>query len=298
MKFVWFNGKFVKFENAKTSILDHALHYGTSIFEGIRAYETIDKNSAIFRLNDHVKRFFRSAKTLLIKLPFSRKEIFEGCIETVRKNKLKECYIRPIAWLGYGGIGIGVEAPVNVAIAALPFKGYFEKKDGIKAKIVEHTRPNPRSFPPNVKIGGSYALSRIATMKAKLNGFDEAILLDYKGNVAEGAAENIFVLKNSKLFTPPAESILAGITRESVMEIARDLKIGCEIKFFGKNFLYNADEAFLTGTAAGITPILSIDRKKIGNGKPGKITMKIKEIYESIVRGGIEKYKKWLTYVY
>jgi branched-chain amino acid aminotransferase len=297
--YIWLNGMFVPWDEAKTHVLDHGLHYGTGIFEGIRAYETQDGNSAVFRLDEHIERLFKSARILRMVIPYDQKKIKNVIVETVRKNKLKECYIRPLVWYGYRELGLRArELPVNAMVAVWGWSKYLEK-EGVNTKISTWMRNHPNSFPSEAKIVGGYINSVLATEEARIAGYDEAILLDNRGFISEGPGENIFIVENEKILTPPPNaSILRGITRHTVIVIARELRYTVNEVDINRSRLYNADEAFFTGTAAEITPIYDVDGRKIGSGKTGPITKKIQEKYYAIVRGKNQQYKRWLTYLY
>ncbi|MEM2932825.1 MAG: branched-chain amino acid transaminase [Candidatus Pacearchaeota archaeon] len=295
-KKIWFDGKFVDWSNAKIHVLTHTLHYSSGVFEGIRAYYT-EKGTAVFRLSEHVKRLFYSASCLKIKIPFSQQEIERAILETIKVNELKEGYIRPIAFFGYGKMGLHpVGAPVNVAIAVWPWGAYLGK-EAVTVKISKYIRISPKSTIADAKICGHYTNSILASLEAKSAGFDEALLLDCEGNVAEGPGENIFLVKNGKLFTPAKGSILPGITRDSVIKIAKDLGIDVTEKKISVKELKSTDEAFFTGTAVEVCAIKKIDDVIIGDGKIGEITKKIKTVFEEAVRGKRKEYFKWLTFV-
>ena len=299
-KYVWFDGKFVTLDNAKIPITTHALHYGTSIFEGIRAYWN-GKNLFVFRLEEHVKRFRKSGQFYNITLNYSDKEISDAIIGICKKNKIKKsCYIRPFYFIGEYGINLHVtkKAPTSVAIFAFPFGDLFNK-NGITAGVVSWRKFSDNSTPPQAKMGGNYLNSIIATQEAKRNGFDEAILLDQNGDVSEAPGENIFIVRDGQLFTPPlSSSALEGITRDAIIKIASDLDIDVSENKVTRSELAMADEIFLTGTAAEITPITSFDGKKIGRGKPGSITKKMMDEYNDIVMCKNEDYVHWLNPVY
>ena len=299
-KYVWFDGKFITLDKAKVPITTHALHYGTSIFEGIRAYWN-GNNLSIFRLDEHVKRFRRSGQFYNISLNFSDKEMSDAIIGICKKNKIKKsCYIRPFYFVGDYGINLHVtaKAPTSVAIFSFPFGDLFDK-NGITAGVVSWRKFSDNSIPPQAKMGGNYLNSIIATQEAKKNGFDEAILLDHNGNVSEAPGENIFVVRNGQLITPPlSSSALEGITRDAIIKVGRDLDMEVLEREVTRSELTTSDEIFLTGTAAEITPIISIDGKKIGNGKPGSITKKMMNEYQDIVMSHNEEYSHWLTPVY
>jgi branched-chain amino acid aminotransferase len=299
-KFVWFDGKIVKDEDAKVPAMTHAIHYGTSVFEGLRGYWN-SKNLYIFRLDDHIKRFRNSGKVYSISLRFTDKEIANAIIDLCKKNNVKEsCYIRPFYFVGRHGINLHVteDTPTHAAIVMFPFGELFNK-NGIKAGISSWRRISDMSTPPLAKMGGNYLNSILATQESKRNGYDEAILLDHLGNISEAPGENIFIIRNGKLLTPPpSSSALEGITKDSVIEIAKDLGYQTIEREIPRTEIYFADEVFLTGTAAEITPVISIDGKKVGDGKVGKITGKIRTIYSDVTVGKNKKYSKWIAAVY
>lgn len=299
-KYVWFDGKYILTEKAQVPITTHAIHYGTSIFEGIRAYWN-RKNLHIFRLDEHVKRFRRSGQFYNISLNFSDKVISDAIIGICKKNKIKKsCYIRPFYFVGDYGINLYVteKAPTNVGIFSFLFGDLFNK-NGISAGVVSWRKFSDKSTPTQAKMGGNYLNSIIATQEAKRNGVDEAILLDHNGNVSEAPGENIFIVRDEQLATPSlASSALEGITRDSVIKIARDLDIDVVERDIARIELSMSDEIFLTGTAAEITPIITMDSKKVGNGKPGVITKKMMKEYTNIVMNKNDNYSHWLTTVY
>ena len=299
-KYVWFDKKYVLTEKAQVPITTHAIHYGTSIFEGIRAYWN-GKNLHVFRLDEHVKRFRKSGQFYNISLNYSDKIISDAIIGICKKNKIKKsCYIRPFYFIGNYGINLHVteKAPTNVAIFTFPFGDLFNK-NGISAGVVSWRKFSDMSTPTQAKMGGNYLNSIIATQEAKRNGFDEAILLDHIGNVSEAPGENIFIVRDGQLLTPSiASSALEGITRDAIIKIALDLDIDFIERDISRSELTMADEIFLTGTAAEITPIISMDSKKIGNGKPGNITKKMMQEYSDIVMNKNDDYTHWLTSVY
>ena len=294
-KFIWMDGKFVAWKDAKIHVLTHTLHYGAGVFEGIRCYETA-KGTAVFRLKDHIDRLYYSADTLKMKIPFSKEEFTEAVKETVRKNSLKAGYIRPICFFGYGKMGLNpAGAPVNCSIAVWPWGKYLGEGD-VKVKTSKYMRLHPKSTYSEAKITGHYVNSIFASVEAKDAGYDEALLLDYAGNVAEGPGENLFIIKDGKLLTPPLGAILKGITRASIIQLAKDHEIKVEEKTLTLKDVYNADEAFFSGTAAEVTAIESIDGKKIGNKAPGPITTKLRDLFMDIVHGKNKKYESWLDY--
>ena len=299
-KFIWFDGKFIPKEKTMIPVTTHAIHYGTSIFEGIRAYWN-SNNLFLFRLNEHVKRFRNSGKFYNISLRFSNREIQEAIIKLCKKNKIKSsCYIRPFYFVGQYGINLHVtkRAPTHVAMFSFPFGDLFNK-NGITACISKWRKFSDMSTPTQAKMGGNYLNSILATQDAKKRGFDEAVLLDKLGNVSEAPGENIFAVKNNVLITPPlSSSALDGITRKSIIAFSKEMKIKTRVKKISKHQLINADEIFLSGTAAEITPIIKIERRKIGDGKPGLMTKMIMETYSDIVMNKNKKFTKWLTAVY
>ena len=299
---IWLDGKFVPWHEANVHVLTHTLHYGLGVFEGVRCYQIKKKKSAIFRLHEHVDRLFNSAIVLGIDIPFSQKEIFTAIQLVVRKNKLKECYIRPIVFLGHNQMGLnpnGVD--VRVAIAAWPWGTYLGDEGisrGIRVRISSFTRHHVNITMTRAKACGHYVNSILAKTEAVRDGYDEAILLDSQGYVSEGSGENIFLLSKGRLKTPALScSNLEGITRDSVFDIAKHLKIEVEEGRVTRDELYIADEVFLTGTAAEITPVREIDNRTIGNGKRGKATTRIQKMFFEIVHGSHAKFKKWLSEV-
>ncbi len=299
-KFVWFDGRFVIDNEARVSVMTHAIHYGTSVFEGLRGYWN-SKNLYIFRLQDHIKRFRNSGKVYSISLKFTDKQISDAIIGLCRKNNVKEsCYIRPFYFVGRYGINLHVteDSPTHAAVVMFPFGDLFNK-NGITAGISSWRRIHDISTPPLAKMGGNYLNSILATQESKRNGYDEAILLDHLGNISEAPGENIFILRDEKLITPSSSSsALEGITKDSVVKIAKDLGYETVEREVPRTEIYFADEVFLTGTAAEITPIISIDGKKVGDGKAGKITRQIRHTYSEIAMGRNKKYSRWITPVY
>lgn len=294
--FIRMNGKFVKWNEAKVHILTHALHYGSSIFEGIHSYKTED-GVALFRLDNHINRFFYSASALSMRINFTKKELKNAIVNLVRKNKVEDGYVRPLAYYGYGNIGIfPKEIPTNVALIAVKWRNYYAKPLAVMtSKFIRHS-PNSTMF--GTKIGGNYANSILAMYEARKKGYDEALMLDEEGCISEGPAENLFIVKNNVLLTPNSRSALHGITRDSILKLSRDLDIKAYEKKITLQELRNADETFYCGTATEIAPVISVDNKKIGDGKIGEITLKVKEKYENIVRGRDKRYIKWLTSIY
>ena len=300
-KKIWLDGKLVNWGDANVHVLTHTLHYGLGVFEGIRCYLLKDGKSAVFRLNDHTDRLFASAHIAQIEMPFTKKEINRAIIETLKVNGLKEGYIRPIAFLGDGAMGIyPKQNPTRVSIAAWQWGAYLGEeglKNGIRAKVSSFTRHHVNVSMTKAKIVGNYANSILAKREVVASGYDEAILLDTDGYVSEGSGENIFIVKSGVLKTTPLTSVLAGITRDSVIKIAQDEGIRVIEGRFSRDELYVSDEAFFTGTAAEVTPIREVDNRTIGSGRPGPVTKKIQGIFFDAVKGKNRKYKRWLTVV-
>ncbi|MBS3100870.1 branched-chain amino acid transaminase [Candidatus Woesearchaeota archaeon] len=294
-KFAWMGGKFVKWEDAKVHILTHALHYGSAVFEGVHSYKT-KKGSALFRLNEHIERFFNSANALSMKINFTKKELKDAIYGLVRRNKIGDGYIRPLAYYGYGPVGIFPKGiPTNVALVAIPWEHYYSKD--LRIMTSKYIRHSEKSTVFGTKISGNYANSILAMYEARKKGFDEALMLDEKGYVAEGPAENIFIVKNSCLITPNSRSALHGITRNSLLEISKDMGIRAYERKVRLNEVENADEVFFCGTATEVAPVVEVNNKKIRDGKAGEITLRIKNKYMNIVRGNDGKYIKWVTFV-
>ncbi len=297
---IWMDGEFVEWDSANVHILTHSLHYGLGVFEGIRCYET-EKGPAIFRLKEHVDRLFSSAHIFLIKIPFTEKELAEAIIKTVSVNKIKECYIRPLVYIGYGAMGLyPKDNPVKVSIAAWPWGTYLGEDgitNGIRIKVSSFIRGHVNSNLSRGKVCGYYVNSQLAKKEAISCGYDEALLLDTEGYVSEGSGENIFIVREGALKTTPLTSILEGITRDSIMEIAQDEGIDVVEEKFTRDELYIADEAFFTGTAAEVTPIREVDGRIIGEGRPGKVTKRLQSIFFDVVKGRNKNYESWLTYV-
>ncbi len=296
---IWMDGTLVNWDDANVHILTHTLHYGSGVFEGIRCYAT-PQGGAVFRLTDHIARLFDSAKIFMIDIPYTVEQLVEATKETVRVNNIDECYIRPIAYLGYGEMGLNpLPCPVNVSIAVWPWGTYLGDegiKHGVRVKVSSWQRHDPNAIPPAAKGTGMYINSSMAKVEALKAGYDEAILLSPQGFVSECTGENIFVVKNGRLLTPPVTAgALEGITQSSVMTIARDLGVDVQVTNILRSDLYLADEAFLTGTAAEVVPIRSIDDREIG--EPGPLTRKVQETYFATVRGQVDQYKDWLEHV-
>jgi len=299
--FIWMDGKLVPWQEATIHVLTHSLHYGLGVFEGIRCYQGNSK-TAIFRLPEHVARLFVSAKIVQIDIPFSQKEVEDAIIETVRVNELAEGYIRPLAYIGYGEMGLyAKDAPINLAIAVWPWGTYLGDeglKKGIRAAVSSFTRHHVNISLTRAKITGNYTNSQFAKREAKAAGYDEAILLDTEGFVSEGPGENIFIVRNGILKTTPmTSSILDGITRNTIIQLAQEQHIPVEEARFTRDDLYIADEAFFTGTAAEVTPIREVDGRIIGKGMPGPLTRQLQTSFFDVVRNKTEDTHDWLTFV-
>ena len=298
---IWMNGKLVPFKDAKVHVLTHALHYSTSVFEGLRCYNT-PKGSAIFRMPEHVDRFFKSAKLYSMKMRYSKKQITDAIIKTVKASRLKECYIRPLAYYGYGAMGLTpILNKVDVSIACWEWKmgeSKAGKFSGAKCKISSWIKIDSRSQPIQAKAAANYSNAALARVEALENGYDESIMLNTQGKIAEGSAENIFIVKDGQIITPPlTASILGGITRDSVIQIIEEnggYVIEGDIE---RDDLYSADEVFMTGTAAEVKSVTQIDRVKIGNGKPGVVTKALQKSFMNVAMGKDERFLSWLKYI-
>lgn len=297
---IWMDGKLVNWNDANIHILTHTLHYGLGVFEGIRCYKT-EKGPAIFRLREHVKRLFQSAKIFLLEIPFTEDDICNAIIETIKVNKLEECYIRPIVYLGDGAMGLFPKGnPVRVAIAVWEWGAYLGEdgiERGIRVKVSSFIRNHVNSNMSRGKVCGYYVNSQLAKKEAISCGYDEALLLDTEGYVSEGSGENVFIVKKGILKTTPLTSILDGITRDSIITIAKNIDIEVREERFTRDEVYLADEAFFTGTAAEVTPIRELDGRIIGEGKRGKITRQLQTIFFDTVKGKNSKYEYWLTFI-
>ena len=298
---IWMNGRLVPFKSAKVHVLTHALHYSTSIFEGIRCYDT-PEGSAIFRLPEHIDRFFNSAKMYSMKMPYSKKKISDGIVSTVNASKLKQCYIRPLAYYGYGTMGLTpTNNKVDVSISCWEWKmgeSKAGKFSGAKCKISKWVRIDSKSQPMQAKSAANYSNAALARMEALNAGYDEAIMLNNKGHVAEGSAENIFVVKNGRITTPPLDAdILDGITRDSAIKLLKSNKIKVIEKNLKINDLLKADEIFMTGTAAEVKSVTRVNKTKIGNGKIGEVTKELQESFMDTVMGKNKKFRSWLKFI-
>ena len=297
---IWFNGELVEWRSATTHVLTHTLHYGMGVFEGVRAYETPD-GPAIFRLQDHTKRLFNSAKIVGMQLPFTEEQINRAHIDVVKANNLASCYFRPMAYYGSGKLGVAPKQDdVQVILAAWAWGAYLGEegmRKGIRVRVSSFTRHHPNVTMIKAKANGNYMNSIMANTEATRDGYDEAILLDAQGYVAEGSGENIFTVRDGVLYTPALAVALDGITRRSVIAIASEMGLKVVEKRLTRDELYVADEVFFTGTAAEVTPIREIDGRQIGIGERGPITTEIQQRYFDIVQGKNPKYRDWLTYV-
>jgi branched-chain amino acid aminotransferase len=298
--FVWFDGKLVKWEEATVPIMSHALHYGTSVFEGIRAYPT-KNNLYVFRLNEHMERLHRSASVYSLSVKYSAKELCDATVGLLKRISIKESlYIRPLTFVGMHGIDLNItkDSPTHTVIITFPFAKYFNG-EGLKVCVSSWRRNHDSSTPPMAKAAGNYLNSILAIQESKRNGYDESILLDLEGNVSEASGENIFIIRNDKIYTPySANSVLEGITRDTAITIARDMGYEFAERLISRTELYMSDELFLTGTAAEIIAVTNIDGHQIGNGREGPVTKSIREMYTKIVSAGVKKYMDWLTPVW
>ena len=297
-KKIWMDGKFVDWEAAQIHVLSHTLHYGVGVFEGIRCYKMEDGRSAIFRLREHVDRLFASAHIVFLKIPFSREKICHAIRKTLATNGLTEGYIRPVVFIGDGEMGLFAKSnPIRVAVAAWSWGAYLGDegiRKGIRAKVSSFSRHHVNSAMTKGKINGYYVNSVLAKWEVKKAGYDEAVMLDTEGYVAEASGENIFIVRNGILQTSTLTSILPGITRDSVLNIARKLDIPVKEARFTRDEMYIADEMFFTGTAAEITPVREVDDRRVGTGKPGPVTQQIQEAFFDIVRGKNALFAHWL----
>jgi branched-chain amino acid aminotransferase len=298
---IWLDGQFVDWADAQVHILTHTLHYGLGVFEGIRCYRTADGRSAVFRLADHIRRLFDSARINLMEIPFGEKEIEQASLETLRRNQLDEGYIRPIAFIGEGGMGLNPGSnAIRVAVIAWPWGKYLGEegmKNGIRAKISSFSRHHVNAKMTKGKTCGDYVNSILAKREALLDGYDEAIMLDVQGLVSEASGENVFVVRGGVLQTPPLHSVLDGITRATVCDLARRRDIRVDERLITRDDLYVSDEIFLTGTAAEVTPIREVDHRTIGNGRRGPVTKALQDAYFDVVAGRDADFERYLAYV-
>ena len=298
--FIWYDGKMVPWRDATTHVLTHSLHYGLSVFEGVRAYNTVN-GTAIFRLREHTQRLINSGKIYLMNLPYSIEQLMEAQLEVVRANKLESCYLRPIAFYGSEKMGISTRgSTVHVAIAAWPWGAYLGEdglKNGIRVRTSSFARHHVNVTMPRAKVATTYANSILANLEATQDGYDEALLLDTQGFVAEGAGENLFVVKDGKIYEPEIASALTGITRDSIIQVAREFGLEVQPRRLTRDDIYIADEAFFTGTAAEVTPIRELDNRVIGSGTRGPITEKLQSRFFDIVNGRAPEYEHWLSFI-
>jgi len=297
---IWLNGQLVDWDQARIHVLTHALHYGTAVFEGMRCFETVD-GPAIFRMQDHVKRLLDSAKIYMMDMLYGFDDICEAIILTVKSNSVPDCYVRPIAYYSYGKMGVTpLPNKVDLAIAVWKWDEYLksDSNEGLRCMVSSWRRIDARTMPLQAKASANYANSALARIEALKSGYDEAILLNIDGKVAESSAENLFIVNDGSLITPPTTAgALQGVTRDSVLEIAKQNDIKCQVADITRDELYTAEEVFLTGTAAGIKPIIEIDKRTIGDGKSGIVTKELQRMYEEVVRGKDKRFSKWLTRV-
>ncbi len=297
---IWMDGEFLPWDEAKIHILTHSLHYGLGVFEGIRCYKT-SRGPAVFRLDEHMRRLCDSSHIVGIDLPYDQATLTNAVLETIRVNKIEACYIRPLIWLGYGSMGVNpAGAPVRSMIAVWKWGAYLGEEGlekGIRVKVSSFTSHHPNSYMTGAKTTGNYAVSQLAKMEAVRSGVDEALMIDPEGFVAQGSGENIFLVRDGILKTPPLHGVLRGITRETVMALAREQGLEIEVEMFARDEVYAADEAFFTGTAAELTPIREVDGRMIGGGKPGPITKRLQTSFFSVVNGEDEAHLSWLTNV-
>ena len=300
-KFIWFDGKMIPWDQAQVHVLAHTLHYGLGVFEGIRAYQCVDGRTAVFRLKEHIRRLFDSAHVMMISIPFSQDEIRAACCEILRVNDQKSAYIRPLVFLGEGVMGLNpTGSPVQVAVISWVWGAYLGEEGlrrGIRVKTSSFIRHHVNIMMTKTKTVGNYVNSIMAKREAVDAGFDEALLLDTEGYVCEASGENIFIVKDGVIKTPPLTSVLSGITRDCVCTIANDLGFKAKEERFSRDELYLADEAFFSGTAAEITPIREVDGRIIGLGEPGPVTKQIQGAYFAAVKGENAHYQQWLTYI-
>ncbi|HEY1851042.1 MAG TPA: branched-chain amino acid transaminase [Candidatus Binataceae bacterium] len=298
---IWMDGEMVPFDQANVHVLTHSLHYGMAVFEGMRCYKSGDGRSTIFRAQEHIRRLFDSAHIVEMHIPFSPEEVVKACADVVRVNKFDECYLRPIAFYGAGEMGVVARHnQVRLAIAAWPWGAYLGDEGitkGVRLKTSSFVRFHHNSMMPMAKLSANYVNSALAGYEARRNGYDEALLLDVNGYVSEGSGENFFIARDGVVRTPPLMSCLAGITRDAVMTILADNGIQVLEQPFPRDMVYIADEAFMTGTAAEVTPVRELDDRQIGEGKPGPITRKVIEIFHRALRGREPRYGAWLHYV-
>ena len=297
---IWVDGKLIPWDDANEHVLAHSLHYGLGAFEGIRAYKLADGKTGVFRLREHIDRLYDSCHIATIEIPFSREKLVEACLEVVRVNGLSAAYLRPLVFLGYGALGVGsMESPVRTVVAAYEWGAYLGEEGlrrGIRCKVSGFRRAQNDAFFSKGKLTGQYVMSVLANRDAVKNGFDEAILLDNQGLVCEGSGENIFLVKDGAIRTPPTSAaILAGITRATVIQLARELGYQVSEQSFTVDEMWTADELFMTGTAAEVTPVREVDGRRIGSGEPGPVTRRLQDRFFAVVLGKDPAHTDWLT---
>jgi branched-chain amino acid aminotransferase len=297
---IWFDGKLVPWDAAQVHVLTHTLHYGLGVFEGIRCYACDDGRSAIFRLREHVERLYGSAHVLDLPIPYPRERLVDACLETVRANRLRECYLRPIVFMGDGEMGLAARPRTRVAVAAWPWGAYLGDegmRDGIRVKTSSFQRFHPNTLLTKSKATGHYVNSILAAHEARAAGYDEALLLDVDGYVSEASGENVFIVSEGRVKTTPLPTVLGGITRHSVLRLLEDLGVPAHEERFTRDEVYLAEEAFFTGTAAEVTPVRELDGRRIGDGTPGPLTRRLQELFFAVVRGREARYRDWLSYL-
>ena len=301
-KYIWMNGTLVPWDEAKVHVLTHTLHYGLGAFEGIRCYECVDGRSAVFRLREHIVRLVQSCQILGLESPYSVDALVEGCLATISANGLKACYIRPLVYVAEGEMGLGSATvnPVHVSIATWPWGSYLGDEglaNGIRVRTSSFQRMHVNTLMTKAKAVGHYVNSILASVEARRGGYDESLMLDVDGYAAEGCGENLFIVRDGKVKTPPIATVLEGITRNSAIDLLRAVGVQVTEERFTRDEIYIADEAFLTGTAAEITPMRSLDDRTIGAGKPGPVTKRLQDSYFQVIRGARPEFEGWLTYL-
>ena len=298
---IWLDGEFVPWEAAQVHVLTHTLHYGLGVFEGIRCYQTDDGRSAVFRLREHIRRLFGSGRILSLTIPFTEDAINAACLETIRRNKLRECYIRPLVFLGEGEMGLHATTnPVRVVIIVWPWGSYLGDegiRDGIRVKTSSFQRFHVNTMMTKAKAVGHYVNSILANQEARRSGYDEALMLDTDGFVAEASGENLFIVRDGVVKTPPLTSVLPGITRATIITLLGEHGYSLVEERFTRDEIYIADEAFFTGTAAEVTPVRELDDRPVGEGKPGAVTQAMQQAYFAVIRGANARHRDWLAYV-
>lgn len=301
-KYIWMNGTLVPWDEAKVHVLTHTLHYGLGAFEGIRCYECVDGRSAVFRLREHIVRLVQSCQILGLESPYTVDALVEGCLATISANGLKACYIRPLIYVAEGEMGLGSATvnPVHVSIATWPWGSYLGDEglaNGIRVRTSSFQRMHVNTLMTKAKAVGHYVNSILASVEARRGGYDESLMLDVDGYAAEGCGENLFIVRDGKVKTPPIATVLEGITRNSAIDLLRAVGVTVTEERFTRDEIYIADEAFLTGTAAEITPMRSLDDRTIGAGKPGPVTKRLQDSYFQVIRGARPEFEGWLTYL-